>query len=71
MKNIEIIIIWIIFNLKYDIDYYYPSYNISNYIIKKNDNLSYNYIKNSIINKKNVSNKLIKIDELDISFINY
>ena len=64
-------IIWIIFTLNYEIDYYYPSYNISKYIIKKNNSLSYNYIKKSIINKKNISNKLIKIDELDISFINY
>ena len=63
-------IIWITFDLKNEIDYYYPSYNISKFIIKKNKNLNYNYIK-KLISSKNLSNKLIQVNELDIDFINY
>ena len=63
-------LIWITFNIKNHIDYFYPSYNISKFIIKKNKNLCYNYIK-KLINNKNISNKLIKLNELDIDLINY
>ena len=63
-------LIWITFDINNHIDYFYPSYNISKFIIKKNKELSYNYIKR-LISNKNVSNKLIKLNELDIDFINY
>ena len=63
-------LIWITFDINNNIDYFYPSYNISKFIIKKNKELSYNYIK-KLISNKNVSNKLIKLNELDIDFINY
>ena len=63
-------LIWITFDIKNHIDYFYPSYNISKFIIKKNKELSYNYIK-KLISNKNVSNKLIKLNELDIDFVNY
>ena len=63
-------LIWITFNIKNHIDYFYPSYNISKFIIKKNKNLCYNYIK-KLISNKNMSNKLIKLNELDIDLINY
>jgi len=63
-------VIWIIFDYHIDVDYYYPSYNISKYIIKKYKNFSYDYVSN-LIKQKNIKLKLIKINNFDIEFINY
>lgn len=63
-------IIWIIFKIKNNIDYYYPSYKISKIVNKINNKFNINYI-NKIIKKKNLENKLIKVNEFDLEFINY
>jgi hypothetical protein len=63
-------LVWIVFDYKISVDYYYPSYNISKYIIKKNKNFSYYYVSN-LIKQKNIKLKLIKINNFDIEFINY
>lgn len=63
-------IIWIIFKNKDIIDYYYPSYNISKIIKLNNKDFNINYI-NKMIKTKNIKNKLIKISDFDLEFINY
>jgi len=63
-------IIWIIFKNKDNIDYYYPSYNISKIIKRNNKDFNINYI-NKMIKTKNIKNKLIKINDFDLEFINY
>lgn len=63
-------LIWIVFDFRLSVDYYYPSYNISKYIIKKYKNFNYYYI-NNLIKKRDIKFKLIKINNFDIEFINY
>ena len=63
-------IIWIIYKNIYNIDYYYPSYNISKIIKVNNKDFNLNYL-NKIIKMKNLKNKLLKISNFDIEFISY